>query len=268
MNFGARQRHDETTPKVGVPIGGLDAFIFDMDGVVTDTAGVHARCWKRVFDDFLRARSERTGEDLRLFEEEDYLRYVDGKPRYDGVESFLSSRMISLERGSSSDPPGYDTVCALGNLKDHEFERVVNEEGVKLFESTIAFIRTLRSHGIRTALISSSRHAKTMLAAAGITVIFDAIVDGADAEALGLPGKPEPAIFLAAARQLAVDPSRSVVVEDALAGVEAGHRGGFCLVIGVDRSSQAAALRQHGADVVVSDLSDLELRPEASPRTS
>jgi alpha,alpha-trehalase len=247
--------------RVPLPLVDLDAFIFDMDGVVTDTAGVHARCWKRVFDDVLRARSNDTGEDLRLFDEEDYLRYVDGKPRYDGVESFLSSRGIILDRGLPSDQSGHDSVCALGNLKDHEFERVITDEGVTLFESTIDFIRSLRSHGIRTALISSSRHARAMLEAAGITSIFDAIVDGVVAEALGLPGKPEPAIFLAAAHQLAVDPSRSVVVEDALAGVEAGRRGGFRMVIGIDRSSQAAALRDHGADVVVRDLSDLELQP-------
>jgi len=264
MSFRIQQRHDEVTTKVPVPTDRLDAVIFDMDGVVTDTARVHARCWKRVFDDYLRARSDRTGEALRLFDDQDYLRYVDGKPRYDGVESFLSSRRITLEHGASSDPPGHDTVCALGNLKDREFERVIKEEGVKPFESTLTFIRSLRSYGIRTAMISSSRHARTLLAAAGITDLFDAIVDGGDAEALELPGKPEPAIFLAAARQLAADPSRAAVVEDALAGVEAGRRGGFCFVVGIDRSSQADALREQGANVVVRDLSDLELRPAAS----
>ena len=264
MKYGIRQTQDEATTKGTVAIERLDAVIFDMDGVVTDTARTHARCWKRVLDDFLHARSERTGGAFRPFGDEDYLRYVDGKPRYDGVESFLSSRGITLERGEPSDPPGHDTVCALGNLKDREFELAVMEEGVKPFESTVALIRSLRSRGTRTALISSSRHANMLLAAAGITDLFDAIIDGSDAEALGLPGKPEPAIFLAAARQLAVEPSRAAVVEDALAGVQAGHRGGFCLVIGVDRSSQADALREQGADVVVSDLADLELRIGAS----
>ena len=263
MRFGIRQHQDEATAKVTVAIDRLDAVIFDMDGVVTDTAQTHARSWKRVFDDFLHARSERTGEIFLPFGDEDYLRYVDGKPRYDGAESFLSSRRITLERGASSDPPGHNTVCALGNLKDREFERAVKKEGVQPFESTVTLIRSLRSHGIRVALISSSRHAKTLLAAASITDLFDAIIDGRHAEALGLPGKPDPAIFLAAARQLAVEPSRAAVVEDALAGVEAGHRGGFCLVIGVDRSLQADALREHGADVVVSDLADLELRSAA-----
>lgn len=254
--------------KTPVPLDRFDAVIFDMDGVVTDTAGVHARCWKQAFDDFLRSRSQRTGEELRLFEDEDYLYYVDGKPRYDGVESFLSSRQITLEPGTPSDPPGYNTVCAIGNLKDREFERVVTEEGVTLFESTVSFIRTLRSRGIRTALISSSRHARTMLATGGITDIFDAIVDGVDAEALELPGKPDPAIFLTAARKLDVVPSRAAVVEDALAGVEAGHHGAFGFVIGIDRASHAEALQTHGADVVVEDLSDLELPPDivtASP---
>jgi len=264
MRFGIRQHQDEATAKVAVAFDRLDAVIFDMDGVVTDTARTHACAWKRVLDDFLHARAERTGEVFWPFGDEDYLRYVDGKPRYDGAESFLSSRRITLERGASSDPPGHNTVCALGNLKDREFERTVKEEGVKPFESTVTLIRSLRSHGIRTALISSSRHARTLLAAAGITDLFDAIVDGGDAEALELPGKPEPAIFLAAARQLAADPSRAAVVEDALAGVEAGRRGGFCFVVGIDRSSQADALREQGANVVVRDLSDLELRPAAS----
>lgn len=239
----------------------FDAVIFDMDGVVTDTAKVHARCWKRAFDDYLRARSEHTGDVLRLFDEEDYLKYVDGKPRYEGVESFLSSRHIVLAHGAPSDLPGYGTVCALGNLKDHTFEQLVRKEGVTLFESTGDFIRTLRRHGINTALISSSRHAKTILAATGITQLFDAIVDGVEAEALNLLGKPDPAIFLMAAQRLGISPSRAAVVEDALAGVEAGRRGGFCFIIGIDRNSHADALRAHGADVVVTDLSGLTLLP-------
>ena len=247
------------TRQIALPADRLDAVVFDMDGVITDTATVHDRCWRSVFDDFLRARSACTGEALRLFDEEDYLRYVDGKPRYDGVASFLSSRGIALDRGLPSDAPGYDTVCAIGNLKDKEFERIVTKDGVTVFESTVSLIRSLRSHGISTALISSSRHAKAILAATGITDLFDAIVDGVDAEALELPGKPDPAIFLAAARQLEVSPSRAAVVEDALAGVEAGRRGGFGFVVGVDRISHADALRENGADVVVKDLSDLSL---------
>ena len=264
MISGAKQFRDRTTTTMHIPIDRIDGVIFDMDGVVTDTARVHARCWKRVFDEYLRARSEATAETPHLFDEEDYLRYVDGKPRYDGVESFLSSRGITLEHGSSSDPPGYGTVCALGNLKDQEFERAVSEEGVTPFESTLTWLHSLRSCGIRTALISSSRHAKAILATAGIANLFDAIVDGVDADDLGLPGKPDPAIFLTAARHLGIVPSRAVVVEDALAGVAAGHRGGFGFVIGIDRRSHADALRQHGADIVVEDLSDVELQTDLS----
>ena len=264
MISGRKQLRDGRTTKIPVLVDRIDGVIFDMDGVVTDTARLHARCWKRVFDEYLRARSDTTGDTLRPFDEEDYLRYVDGKPRYDGVESFLSSRAITLEHGSSSDPPGYDTVCALGNLKDQDFERAVREEGVAPFESTLTWLRSLRSLGISTALISSSRHAKAILAAVGIADLFDAIVDGVDADALGLPGKPDPAIFLTAARQLGIAPSRAAVVEDALSGVEAGHRGGFSFVIGLDRRSHADALRRHGADIVVEDLSDVELQADPS----
>lgn len=256
----------EPTGKTPLPIGRLDAVVFDMDGVVSDTAQTHERCWKHVFDDFLRARPVRAGEALRPFGEEDYLRYVDGKPRYDGVESFLSSRGIALPRGEPSDPPGSDTVCALGNLKDRYFEQVVTEEGVALFESTVTFLRSVRSHDIRTALISSSRHARVIVTIAHIADLFDTIVDGIDAEALGLPGKPDPAIFLAAARGLGVAPDRATVVEDALAGVEAGERGGFSVVIGIDRNGHADELSDHGATVVVSDLSELELVPDGAHR--
>ena len=244
------------------PADRLDGVIFDMDGVVSDTARIHQRCWKLVFDDYLRHRSAGTGEDLRLFHEGDYVRYVDGKPRYDGVESFLASRHISLPRGTPSNAPGEESICALGNLKDRIFEQAVAEDGVSLFDSTIVFLRTLRSHGIRTALISSSRHARVMLETAGITNLFDTIVDGIDAEALGLPGKPDPAIFVAAAQRIDVAPARAAVVEDALAGVEAGHRGGFGFVIGIGIGSHADELLDHGASVVVADLSEFELQAD------
>jgi alpha,alpha-trehalase len=247
-------------PKASLPIDRFDAFIFDMDGVVTDSAVVHEHCWKGVFDDFLRGRSERDEEDLRPFDEDDYLRYVDGKPRYDGVASFLTARRITLEPGAPSDPPGIDTVCALGNLKDRDFEQRVAEEGVTVFDSTVSFLRSLRSYGIKTALISSSRHARVLLVAAQITGLFDVVVDGIDSEALELPGKPDPAIFLTAAKGLEVVPARSVVVEDAEAGVEAGRRGGFGFVLGIDRVAHADALRLHGASAVVNDLRDVELQ--------
>lgn len=255
------QGRHKTNSTIPLSIEPFDAFIFDMDGVVSDTAQVHERCWKRVFDDFLRARPARTIEVLRPFSNDDYLQYVDGKPRYDGAESFLSSRGIELARGSPSDLPGHNTVCALGNLKDRDFERVVAEEGVTLFDSTVTFVRALRSRGVSTGLISSSRHARLILAASHIGDLFDIIIDGVDADAVGLPGKPDPAIFLTAAGQLHVAPARAVVVEDATAGVEAGCRGGFALVIGIARDSQANELLDHGASVVVKDLSELELQP-------
>ncbi len=246
-------------PGTDVPVDQIDAVIFDMDGVVTDTARVHRACWKEVFDSYLRRRAERTGEAFRPFETADYLRCVDGKPRYDGAANFLSSRQIRLESGDPSDPPGYETVYGLANLKDRTFERAVAREGVQVFGSTVTFIRALRRHGVLTALISSSRHARGILRTADIENLFDEVVDGNDAVEHNLAGKPDPAIFLMAARQLAVDPGRSAVVEDALAGVEAARRGGFRLVIGVDRSSQADALRAHGANIVVDDLEGLNV---------
>ncbi len=252
-------RDDRSTRMTLFSANQLDAVIFDMDGVVSDTARVHERCWKEVFDAYLRHRSVLAGERLRLFEDEDYVRYVDGKPRYDGVTSFLASRHIALERGTPSDAPGEDSICALGNLKDRQFEHAVATDGVSLFDPTIAFLRVLRSHGIRTALISSSRHARVILEAARITNLFDAIVDGIDAETLQLPGKPDPAIFVAAAQRLCTAPARAAVVEDALAGVEAGHRGGFASVIGIGIGSHADELLTHGASIVVADLSELEV---------
>lgn len=267
MTSQSRWNRRGTTRKAALSLDRFDAVIFDMDGVVTDSAVVHEHCWKAVFDDFLRARAQHDGTDLRPFDEDDYLRYVDGKPRYDGVASFLASRQIALDRGQPSDPPGYDTMCALGNLKDRDFERYVAKEGVTLFESTVSFIRSLRSHGVKTALISSSRHARTLLAAAQITDLFDVIVDGVDAEALDLAGKPDPAIFLTAAGRLDVAAARAVVVEDAEAGVEAGRQGGFGFVIGIDRGAHADALRRHGANAVVADLRDVGLR-SGTPRGS
>jgi len=248
------------TSRTPLPLERIAAVIFDMDGVVTDTASLHSRCWKLVFDEFLRGCPETAGADLRPFDDDDYLRFVDGKPRYDGVESFLSSRHLHLGRGSPSDPPGHGTVCALGNLKDHEFERLVAEDGVAVFDSTVDLIRSLREHRVRTALISSSWHARALLESAGIDDLFDAIVDGIDSDALHLPGKPDPTVFLTAARAVSIPPSRAAIVEDAIAGVQAGHRGSFGLVIGIDRGHHAEELRAQGADLVVTDLSALQWR--------
>ncbi len=242
-----------------------------MDGVVTDTARIHAGAWKVAFDQFLRANSEGSGETFRPFTDDDYLDFVDGKPRQDGVMAFLASRGLPLPYGEPSDPPGFGSVCALGNLKDREFTQAIERQGVVLFPSTVGLIHALRERKVRTAIISSSRHLGALMAAAGGAGLFDAAVDGIEAERLGLPGKPDPAIFLEAARRLGVAPDRAVVVEDSLAGVEAGRRGGFLLVIGIDRTRRPDRVRQmlhHGADVVVGDLETVDLpdRPPGGPR--
>ena len=232
----------------------FDAVIFDLDGVITDTASVHRAAWKRTFDQWLAERTRAEGEDHRPFSDEDYYLYVDGKPRYDGVVSFLASRGITLLRGDPGDPPTAETVSGLGNRKDELFLALLRERGVVPFPSSLELLRRLRANGTRTAIISASRNCAAVLDAAGIAQLFDAKVDGVDAEALGLPGKPDPAVFVEAARRLEVEPGHAAVVEDALAGVEAGRRGRFGLVIGVDRGGHGEALREHGADVIVGDL--------------
>ena len=243
--------------KVELARSRLDAVIFDVDGVVTRTASVHAAAWKELFDAFLRSRLA-AGEALRPFDaEEDYRRYVDGKPRYDGVESFLASRGISLPRGEPGDPPEAETVCGLGNRKDAYFWRLVERDGVAPFETTVDLVRRLRAAGVKTGVFSASRNAEAVLAAAGVRDLFDAKVDGRDAEELGLAGKPDPAMLLELARRLGVAPERTAVVEDAIAGVEAGRAGGFALVIGVNRSAKPGRLLASGAGVAVADLSEV-----------
>ena len=242
-----------------LPMDGLDAVIFDLDGVITDTASVHAAAWKRMFDQFLADYAGHEGEDQRAFSEDDYYLYVDGKPRYDGVQSFLGSRGISLPRGDTADAPKADTACGLGNRKDELFLAQLRERGVVPFPSSIELLHGLRARGCRTAIISASRNCTDVLDAAGVTGLFDAKVDGVDADELGLSGKPDPAVFLEAASRLGVEPGRAAVVEDALAGVEAGRRGRFGLVIGVDRGGHTEALRQRGADVVVGDLREVRV---------
>ena len=237
-----------------------DAVIFDLDGVITRTARLHASAWKAMFDEYLERRGQPPFD-----READYRNYVDGKPRYDGVESFLESRGIDLPRGGPDDPPGRETVCGLGNRKNALFMELLEREGAEAFESSIDFIRALRRAGIRTAVVSSSRNCVPVLESVGALELFDAKVDGVDAGRLELQGKPAPDIFLAASRQLGVRPERAAVVEDAQAGVAAGHAGGFALVIGVDRAGQAAALREHGADVVVKDLAELAVAEPQTP---
>jgi len=234
------------------------AVLFDLDGVLTQTARVHAGAWKRLFDRFLEQRSARNGEAFVPFDlDADYRRYVDGKPRYDGVAAFLASRGIALPQGAPEDAPGMQTVRALGNLKDQYFLEHLKARGVEAYETSVALVRRLRALGIRTAAVSSSVNCAAVLEAAGIGVLFDARVDGTDLARSDLRGKPAPDAFLEAARRLGVAPVRAVVVEDAVAGVEAGRAGGFGCVIGVDRSGHALALRKAGADVVVSDLAQV-----------
>ncbi len=241
----------------------FSAVIFDLDGVVTDTASLHARAWKRMFDAYLADKSRKEGKPFAPFDDQDdYLRFVDGKPRYDGVADFLKSRGIGLEWGDPEDPPEEETVCGLGNRKNQIFQDLLSQGEVEVFESTIALIRRLRIEQVKTAIISSSKNCRSILEAAGISDLFDVRVDGIDSEELSLSGKPAPDIFARAAKQLGVDPKHAVVVEDAQAGVEAGKKGGFGCVLGVDRTGRAEALRSKGADVVVSDMAEVTVGGE------
>jgi len=240
-----------------------DAVIFDMDGVITRTARVHAAAWKALFDEY----REQTGGNWTPFDpQDDYLQYVDGKPRYDGVRSFLESRNIQLPHGSPDDAPDQETVRGLGNRKNRLFRDMLNQKGVEVYESGVELVKKLKQAGFRTAVISSSKNCRFVLKAAGIEHLFHERVDGVLSEELGLKGKPDPDIFLEAARRLSTAPGRSVVVEDALAGTRAGQSGHFGLVIGVDRSGHARELRKSGADRVVSDLSEIRVEmPQLPP---
>jgi beta-phosphoglucomutase family hydrolase len=252
----------------------FDAVVFDLDGVVTQTSAVHAAAWKRLFDDYLAQRAAQMGagaarpagadagglaaDPLRPFDlDADYARYVDGKPRYDGVRDFLASRGIELPMGDPGDPPDAETVCGLGNRKNDLFNAEVREHGVETYPSTVELIHHLHDAGVKVGLMSSSKNTAMVLKVTDLTDLFEVRVDGVVAAEVGLPGKPDPAMYLETARRLGVDAARSVVVEDALSGVEAGRRGGFGLVIGVDRLGQAAALAEAGADVVVDDLAEV-----------
>jgi beta-phosphoglucomutase family hydrolase len=242
---------------LGLP-DGVTACLFDMDGVVTKTAIVHAAAWKEMFDEFLRDWSSQHGTPFVPFDpNEDYDDYVDGKPRLDGTRSFLQSRSISLPEGSESDPPGTQTVWGLSNRKNELVLKVLARDGVEVYEGSIRYITAVRAAGRRTAIVSSSANTVAVLKAAGITDLFDARVDAQVAAERGLHGKPAPDTFLEAARMLGVPAKEAAVFEDAQAGVAAGHAGGFGLVVGVDRVGQADALRAHGADIVVKDLAEL-----------
>jgi beta-phosphoglucomutase family hydrolase len=240
----------------------IKACLFDLDGVLTQTAKVHAAAWKTMFDEYLRERAQDRGEQFREFDAVgDYDEYVDGKPRYDGVRSFLASRDIDLPQGSPSDPPDTETIDGLGNRKNELVLELIHRDGVQPYEGSVRFVNAVRDAGLRRAVVSSSTNCRDVLEAAGILDLFEEIVDGVVAEREHLAGKPAPDTFLAAARKLGVAPANAAVFEDALAGVEAGRAGSFGLVVGVDRVGQADALKQHGADVVVKDLAELLERP-------
>jgi Cof subfamily protein (haloacid dehalogenase superfamily)/beta-phosphoglucomutase family hydrolase len=243
--------------QLGLPPG-TRACLFDLDGVITRTASVHAQAWKQMFDDYLRARSLSRGERFEPFDAvRDYELYVDGKPRVDGVRSFLASRGIVLPEGDEHDPPTAETVRGLGNRKNEAFLSLLRRHPAETYKGSIRYVRAARTRGLRTAVVSSSKNCAEILASAGIAELFDARVDGVVAEAKHLPGKPAPDTYLAAGRALGIGPAQAVVFEDALAGVEAGRAGHFGYVVGVDRLGQAAELRRHGADVVVNDLASL-----------
>jgi beta-phosphoglucomutase family hydrolase len=242
---------------LGLPTG-VRACLFDLDGVLTETAKVHAAAWKEIFDQFLRARASKAGEQFVPFDQkDDYDAYVDGKPRYDGVRSFLASRGIELPEGKPDDPPSVETVCGLGNRKNEIVLRMIHEEGVEAYPGSRRYLEAARDAGLRRAVVSSSTNCRDVLEAAGIEDLLEARIDGVVAEHEHLKGKPAPDTYLAGARALDVTPDAAAVFEDALAGVEAGRNGGFACVVGVDRVGQAKALREHGATLVVRDLAEL-----------
>ena len=242
---------------LGLP-DGVSACLFDLDGVLTQTAKVHAAAWKQMFDAFLRERAERTGEPFVPFDAgHEYDTYVDGLPRADGVRTFLAARGIELPEGEDDDPPSAETVRGLGLRKNELVLRLIEDKGVDTYEGSVRYLHAVRDAGLRRAVVSSSTNCRQVLEAAGIADLLEARIDGQTAERNGLRGKPAPDTFLAGARALGVAPDEAAVFEDALAGVEAGRAGGFAAVIGVDRTGQAEALAAHGASRVVADLAEL-----------
>ncbi|MFI7693385.1 HAD family hydrolase [Nonomuraea sp. NPDC049655] len=248
-----------------IDLASIRAVVFDIDGVVTDTARVHAAAWKHVFDAFLRGRCDPF--DIR----DDYLRHVDGRPRLDGVRTFLAARGLTVPEtvpeGGPDDEPGAPTVHGLGLAKDQIFLAQVDKYGVAAFPATVALLHELRHRGARTAAVSASLHGRRLVTAAGVAHLFDLVVDGGDAALMNLPGKPDPALFLEAVRRLALPAGRAAVVDAALPGVQAGGKGGFGLVVAVTRDGpgDAAALAGHGAHVVVPDLGELGVRGRVLP---
>jgi beta-phosphoglucomutase family hydrolase len=249
-----------SSQKPSVTSASFDAVLFDLDGVLTATAKVHDAAWKKTFDAYLKERAAKNNEPFKPFDpDEDYSKYVDGKPRYDGVKSFLESRGIHLPYGDPHDPPEKETICGIGNRKEELVIKTLKTEGVEVYDGSVAWVKQLRKNGIKTAVVSSSKNCQAVLQAGGIEGLFDVRVDGHVVEDQKLPGKPAPDTYLHAAALLDAKPSRAVVVEDALSGVQSGRNGNFGLVIGVNRDGQehADALRKNGADVVVNDLKEM-----------
>jgi beta-phosphoglucomutase family hydrolase len=235
-----------------------DAVLLDLDGVITDTANLHAACWKQMFDEYLQKRATQRGEAFRPFDlATDYRLYVDGKPRFDGVRDFLTSRGMQLAEGSPDDPPQVETVGGLGNRKNDLINKVIADVGVEPYEGSVKFIHQLRHHGFKIAVVTSSQNCTAVLKSAKLHASFDVQVDGNMIETQQLAGKPAPDTFLIAAKLLGVEPARAVVIEDAISGVQAGFNGNFGLVIGVARKGNAEELQHHGAHMVVNDLGEL-----------
>ncbi len=242
---------------LGLP-DGVRTCLFDLDGVLTQTAKVHAKAWKEMFDAYLQARAQQHGDEFVPFDPvKDYDEYVDGKPRYEGVQSFLAARGIELPRGDPSDPPDKETVDGLGNRKNEIVLGLIHDDGVQPYDGSVRYVHAVIDAGFRRAVVSSSTNCHDVLRAAGIDDLFDTVIDGAVADREHLKGKPEPDTFLAGARALGVEAASAAVFEDALAGVQAGRAGKFGFVVGVNRTGQADALRRHGADIVVDDLAEL-----------
>ncbi len=235
-----------------------DAVLFDLDGVITGTANLHAACWKRMFDEYLKKRVAQSGEEFRPFElSTDYLLYVDGKPRFDGVRDFLRSRNIQVPEGTPDDPPQVETVGGLGNCKNDLVNKAIEDTGVQPYDGSVKLIHHLRRHVFKIAVVTSSQNCNTVLRAARLDAFFEVRVDGNMIRAEHLTGKPAPDMFLMAAKLLGVEPARAVVIEDAISGVRAGSNGNFGLVIGVARKGNAKELRNNGAHLVVNDLGEL-----------
>ncbi|KUI16983.1 hypothetical protein AU193_21965 [Mycobacterium sp. GA-1285] len=242
---------------MGLPAG-IRAALFDLDGVLTDTAIVHKKAWKAMFDDFLRDRAERTGDQFNPFDiDADYLTFVDGKKREDGVRSFLSSRGIELPEGDPDDRPPHETVHGLGNAKNDLFQEILRTDGVEVFEGSRRYLEAVAAAGLGIAVVSSSANTRDILELTGLARFVQQRVDGVVLREENIAGKPAPDSFLRAAELLGVEPEQGAVFEDALSGVAAGRAGGFGVVVGVDRVGHAEALRRNGADIVVSDLAEL-----------